>query len=112
MNFPSGDSRTHRLPSLDHQGLGKYKVKNSWREETDLETLSRKIKMALNFRREQKQTPVGEHMVCTKAKAKTKTNEHLTEHAQEEIPQQPPLLVVKVCTMQFILYLGKVIVTF
>lgn len=44
-----------------------YKVRNSWLEESDLETLIYKIKMVLNFWREQKQRPVGVHIVCRKA---------------------------------------------
>lgn len=45
-----------------------YIVRNSWLEESDLETASYKIKMALNFWREEKLISVSEHIVCRKAK--------------------------------------------
>lgn len=45
-----------------------YIVRNSWLEESDLETTSYKIKMALKFWREEKQISVSEHIVCRKAK--------------------------------------------
>lgn len=45
-----------------------YIVRNSWLEESDLETASYKIKMALKFWREEKQISVSEHIVCRKAK--------------------------------------------
>lgn len=70
MSFLFGDSRTYKLPLCTTRVWAECIGRNSWLEESNLETAGYKIKMALNYWTQEKLMSVSEHIVCRKANQK------------------------------------------